>query len=74
MTQQSEIRTLDRAPLVDDIVTIRGTLFDVVALDDLYNEMVYVRRHADPDTAPPARWVFLTYVKVVDDEDPQAWS
>jgi len=71
MTQTSEIPTLDRSPIVDDIVTIRGTLFDVVALDDLYGDMIYLRPHA---TEAPAQWHFLTYVQVVDDEDPLAYA
>lgn len=68
------IRTLDRAPMVEDIVIISPvdpTLFDVVALDDLYGQMVYVRRHA---SEAPAQWVFLTHVRVIDDEGPDAWS
>ena len=68
---ENETRTLDRAPIVDDIVTVRGTLFDVVALDDVYGDMIYLRRHA---SEAPAQWHFLTHVKVVDDEDPNAWA
>jgi hypothetical protein len=76
MTQMTSTghRTLDRAPLIGDIVIIAlkdHTLFDVVALDDLYGEMIYVRRHA---SEAPAQWVSNTFVKVVDDEDPQAWE
>ncbi len=70
----TEVRTLDRAPMVDDIVIIMPksrTLFDVVALDDLYGELIYVRRHATDD---PAKWVSNKYVKVVDDENPNAWA
>jgi hypothetical protein len=70
----TEMRTLERAPIVNDIVIIdpqaRG-LFDVVALDDIYGEMIYVREHA---TDKPAQWVFLTHVKVIDDESPNAWA
>ncbi len=81
MTQMTStgIRTLDRAPMVDDIVIIAPkseTLFDVIALDEpgTTDPRIYVRRHVAGDDAPPARWVFLTYVKVVDDEDPRAYE
>ncbi len=67
---------LNRTPMVDDIVTItpKGKkLFDVVALDDLYKELIYVRPH-DPQDESPAQWVSLTHVRVIDDEDPRAWE
>ena len=62
------------SPIVDDIViidlpTTETVLFDVVALDELYKELIYVRRHASD---APANWVFLDHIKVVDDEDPRA--
>lgn len=34
-------------------------------LDDIYQEMVYIRRYA---SEAPGGWVYLTHVKVIDDE------
>lgn len=70
------LKILDRAPMVDDIVTItpKGeTLFEVVALDELYGELIYVQP-LDPKDERSPFWHSLTHVKVVDDEDPRAWS
>jgi hypothetical protein len=69
MTQTStELRYLNRAPIVGDLITIAPLsemLFEVDALDDLYGELVY----AHPAGSERAsRWYFLTHVKVIDDE------
>lgn len=75
-TNSTSYRYLDRAPMIDDIVTVTPNsenLFDVVALDDLYGQLIYVQPHDSRDESP-ARWVSLTYVRVIDDEDPMAWE
>lgn len=67
MTKTStEHRYLDRAPQIGDTVTVtpKGeALFEVIALDDLYGQLIYVARGDEP-----GQWIFLTHVKVIDDE------
>lgn len=75
-SETQPFRFLDRAPIVDDIVIVTPhgkRLFDVIALDELYGEFVYARPHDSADESP-AQWYPLDHVKVVDDEDPNAWS
>jgi hypothetical protein len=67
-----EYRTTDRAPIVGDLITVTpkgARLFEVIALDDIYGEMVYAApAHSDA----PGQWHFLTYVRVIDDEPDDA--
>jgi hypothetical protein len=49
-------------------VTPQGkTMFKVVAVDDLSDDMVYVHPE-DPSDERPAQWVFTTYARIVDDK------
>ena len=67
MTQTSETYT----PAVDDIVTItpKGLRqFIVLALDDIAGDMIYVEpvERGEKDSA---QWVFLTYVRRVQEQE-----
>ncbi len=70
--QATSYPTIERKPEIEDIIVIdplaRGPLFNVVALDDLYDgQFIKVEPH-DPADERGAFWASATYAKVIDDE------
>lgn len=71
MTKTEMFKTLDRTPMVGDIVIITPRsekAFEVIELDALYEGEFIRVDPIDPADDRPAFWTSSRYVRVIDDE------